>query len=121
MRINITASCRYREYYSLDITEDYLKHFNGWAHNRYPNVEFEDITAEDIYAIFGDGEWLDKFEVILEDNYKLGNFIEDSVREGVWESYKDNEHWYTDDWDTDIEFDTVAEREHFEGAEDDAE
>ena len=118
MRINITAWCRYKEYYSLDITEDYLKRFNEWAHSRYPDVEFEDITAKDIYAIFGDGEWLDKFELILEDHYKLGHFIEDYVREDVWESYEDNEYWDMDDWDTDIEFDTAAEKEHFEGPED---
>lgn len=118
MRINITAWCRYKEYYSLDITEDYLKRFNEWAHNRYPNVEFEDITAEDIYAIFGDGEWLDKFDTCLDEFYKLGDFIVDYVRDDVWESYKDNEYWDMEDWDTDIEFDTAAEKEHFEGPED---
>lgn len=119
MRININAWCRYKEFYSLDITEEYVKRLNEWAHSRYPDAKFEDITAEDIYAVFGSrGEWLDKFDIRLDDWCTLGSFIEEYVREDVWESYEDNEYWDMEDWETSVEFDTLAEKEHFEGSED---
>ena len=120
MRINITAWCRYVENYSLEITEEYLKQMNEWVRGRYPDVEFEDITAEDIYAVFGMYEVGDsaKLKTELTDWYTLGNFIEEYVREDVWESYEDNEYIDVDDYETRVEFDTAAEREHFEGKDD---
>ena len=119
MRINIKAWCRYKEFYSLEITEEYLKRLNEWAHERYPDAKFEDITAEDVYAVFGcRGEWLDKFDTYLDEHYKLGDFIEECVRGDVWESYEDNEYYEMEDWETSVEFDTLAEREHFEGPDD---
>lgn len=123
MRININAWCRYRETYSLEITEEYLKRMSEWIRERYPNVEFEDITAEDIYAVFGVYEWdyPEKLRISLDNWYTLGNFIEEYVRKDVWESYEDNEYIGMEDWETEVDFDTAAEREHFEGPEDDAE
>lgn len=121
MRININAWCRYRETYSLEITEEYLKQMNEWVHSRYPDVEFEDITTEDIYAIFGmyNEDYPEKLKTRLDNWYNLGNFIEEYVREDVWESYEDNEYIDMDDYDMEVEFDNAAEREHFEGPEDD--
>ena len=123
MRINITAWCRYRETYSLEITESYLKQMNEWVRGRYPDAQFEDITAEDVYAVFSmyDGDYPDKLKIELDSWYNLGNFIEEYVREDVWESYEDNEYIDMDDYETEVDFDSAAEREHFEGPEDDAE
>lgn len=119
MRININAWCRYRETYSLEITEEYLKQMNEWVRERYPNVEFEDITAEDIYAVFGMYEVGDsaKLQIELTDWCTLGDFIDEYVREDVWNSYENNEYIEMDDWEAEVKFDTAAEREHFEGDE----
>lgn len=123
MRININAWCRYRETYSLEITEEYLKRMSEWIRERYPNVEFEDITAEDVYAVFSmyDGDYPEKLHIRLDNWYDLGTAIEEYVREDVWESYEDNEYIDMDDYETKVEFDTAAEREYFEGPEDDTE
>lgn len=121
MRININAWCRYRETYSLEITEEYLKQMNEWIRERYPNIEFDDITVEDIYAVFSmyDGDYPEKLQIELDNYYDLGSAIEEYVREDVWESYEDNEYLEMDDYDMEVEFDTAVEREHFEGPEDD--
>lgn len=123
MRININAWCRYREIYSLEITEEYLKGMNEWIRGRYPDVKFEDITVEDVYAIFSmyDEDYPAKLQIVLDEYYNLGGFIEEYVRSDVWESYEDNEYICMDDYETEVEFDTAAEREHFEGSEDDTE
>jgi hypothetical protein len=123
MRININAWCRYRETYSLEITESYLAQINEWIRRCYPEVEFEDITAEDIYAVFSmyDWDYPEKLKTQLDNWHDLGSFVEDYVRQDVWECYEDNEYIDMDDYDTEVEFDTAAEREHFEGPEDDAE
>lgn len=123
MRININAWCRYRETYSLEITEEYLKQMNEWVRGRYPDAQFEDITAEDIYAVFSAYEWdyAEKLRISLDNWYTLGNFIEEYVCEDVWESYEDNEYIDMEDYETAVEFGSAAEREHFEGSEDDTE
>lgn len=119
MRVNITAWCRYVETYSLEITEEYLKQMNEWVRGRYPDAEFEDITAKDIYDVFGMYELGDsaKLQTQLTDWYTLGNFIEEYVREDVWECYVGNEYIDVDNYETEIAFDSSAEREHFEGDE----
>ena len=114
MRINITAWCTYKEFYSLEITDSYVANLNAWFHGRYPDAEVS-ITKEDINAIFGNGEWDDKLNYQLDECYKLSNFIEEYVRDDVWESFVDNEYWSMDDWSTEIEFDSAAEKEHFDG------
>lgn len=121
MRINITAWCRYRETYSLEITEEYLKKLNEWVRSQYPDVEFEDITAEDVYGIFSECEWdyPTKLRIRLDGWYNLGSFIEEYVRDDVWNSYQDNECIDMDDWEAEVNFNSAAERKHFEGDEDD--
>lgn len=123
MRVNINAWCRYKETYSLEITESYLERMNEWIRENYPDVEFEDITAEDVYAVFSACEWdyPEKLRISLDDWYTLGNFLEEYVREDVWECYEDNEYIEMDDYEMEVEFDTAAEREHFEGSENDTE
>lgn len=121
MRINIDAWCRYRETYSLEITEDYLKQMNDWIREHYPDVEFEDITVEDVYAIFSmyDVDYFEKLKIKLDNWHNLGSVIEEYVRNDVWGCYQDNEYITMDDYETEVEFDSPAERERFEGAEDD--
>lgn len=121
MRININAWCRYRETYSLEITEEYLKQMNECVRGSYSDIKFEDITVEDVYAVFSmyDGDYPAKLKIQLDNWCNLGNFIEEYVREDVWDSYEDNEYIDTDDYETEVDFDTVAEREYFESLEED--
>ena len=117
MRVNINAWCRYRDFYSLEITDEYLKQLNECLHKEYPNVEFEDITAEDIYTIFdmSCGAYPDRLEIELDNIYNLGGYVQEYVREDIWEHYVDNEYISVDDYETEVEFDTAAEQEQFEG------
>lgn len=121
MRININAWCRYVETYSLEITEEYLKQMNKWVRDRYPDAEFEDITVEDVYAVFSmyEGYYPEKLKIQLDNWYTLGGFINEYVREDVWEHYESNDYIDTDDYETEVDFDTAAEREHFESLEED--
>ena len=120
MRVNINAWCRYKEFYSLEITEEYLKQLNECLHREYPNIEFEDITAEDIYVIFNKycETCPDKLEIELDNIYNLGGYVQEYVREDIWEHYVDNEYISVDDYETEVEFDTAAEHERFEGPDD---
>lgn len=113
MRVNITAWCRCQENYSLEITENYLKSLNEWIHEHYPSVEFEDITIEDIYAVFNIDEHNDKLNVRLDEYWTLGEYVEDYVRDDVWESYEDNEYCEMEDYDVAIGFDSSAEKARF--------
>jgi hypothetical protein len=81
----------------------------------------EDITAEDVYAIFGmyDVGYFEKLKIKLDNWHNLGSVIEEYIRNDVWGCYQDNEYITMDDYETEVEFDSPAEREHFEGAEDD--
>ena len=119
MRINITAWCRYKEYYSLDITEDYLKGLNEWFKQKYPDLveTVGSITVEDIHAVF-DGEWNDRLDIQLDESYKLGYFIEDCVRADTWESYDDNEYWDMDEHEISVEYESPAERKALCGDDD---
>lgn len=119
MRVNITAWCRYVETYSLEITEEYLKQLNEHVRSQHPNIEFEDITAEDVYAVFGacECDYPEKLKISLDSWCDLGGFIDEYVREDVWNSYENNEYIEMDDWEAEVKFDTAAEREHFEGDE----
>lgn len=117
MRVNITAWCTYQEYYSLEITEDYLKHLNEWIHERYSEIEFEDINLDDVYSIFSNYEQNDKLNLRLDEWYTLGGYVEEYIREDVWDRYEGNEYCGTDDSDTKIEFDSYDEKVRFEGEE----
>ena len=109
MRVNINAWCRYKEFYSLKITEEYLKQLNEYLHTEYPNV--------DIYVIYEMSGWVypDKFNIQLDNIYNLGGYVQEYVREDVWEHCIDNEYINVDDYETAVEFDTEAERERFKG------
>lgn len=117
MRVNINAWCRYKEFYSLKITDEYLKQLNEYLHKEYPNIEFEDITAEDIYLIFdmSCGVYPDKFNIKLDNIYNLGSYVQEYVRKDVWEHCLDNEYINVDDYESEVEFDTDDERERFKG------
>lgn len=117
MKVNITAWGTYQEYYSLEITENYLKYLNEWIHEHYPSVKFEDITVEDIYSIFNNDEQNDKLNISLDKWYTLGKYVEGRVREDAWDHYERSEYSSTNDYDTKIEFDSYDEKVRFEGEE----
>lgn len=100
--IERTAYCTYKESYSLVIDESYVKAINSWLRKKYPNVQVEDITEQDIKDYYNNEDTL-KLKTKLSERSTLGDFIHECVDEDIWDSCYDTQYDYMEDYDTYIE------------------
>jgi hypothetical protein len=105
MRIEAINYCSYKEYYGLEITETVLQILTDSVRRYIP--DFAPVTEKEVYQIMETGWDADsRLEMTLKPNWTttweptVGDYLEDLIRDMLWDSYIENE--YIDTVDSEI-------------------